>query len=913
MIRYWKYALVLLLVLVAGMQDASAQRRRGEVNRRFQQTLEKTAPKDTLTPAQLDSIRTRRDSLHRADSVFKADSMALLGKSSLERPAFTNAADSSLEVFSNGQRKIFYWGGVTVEYQDFKLTADYMEYDMNTATVYARGTLDTLTGDWKGMPEMTQGGKTYRMEELRYNFNSGKALIHNMVTQEDEGLLQGKNIKMLPDKSINITEGMYTVCDLEEPHYFLKLKLAKVVTQPSQKTVFGPAIPYVEGVPLPIMLPFGFVPEKPTRATGMLMPTFGEEKARGFFAKDMGMYFVIGDYFDLSVTGDVYTLGSWALNVNSRYMVRYKFTGNFGFNYSHDQTGEKGAADFFETSNFGVRWSHQQDSKAVPGTSFSASVNFSSPSNNRYNSHSINETLQNQISSSISFSRNWNGKFNLSVNALHSQNSRDSSYTFTLPNITFSVTRFYPFKQKNRVGKEKFYEKFSLGYNTTLQNKINFKASEFNKPGFYDKFQNGMSHNFQIGLPNFTLANYINIAPSVSYGMNWFFRKTEKSYDPDTGQVVDHDSGMFRAFGITQTYSFSAAASTRLYGLFQFGAHRKVQAIRHVITPSISVNFQPELGTRANGWRSLDYTDTLGVAHHLDYNIYQGQVNSYPSKGRNGGLSFSFGNNLEAKVSDFRDTTGTGYKKVKLLDQLNINGSYNFLADSLRLSNIGVSMSTNVFGKVGISANANFDPYLTVLANGQAVRINKLRALDNWRRPLHLTNASASLSYTFSGEGRMTGNDGRGSASSSPADYYQRFYYHPVTGEYIPGGYLYYMNPNSPWSVNFNYNFNYTSYYGVLNGELVLRKNFTQTVGLNGNFKITPRLSIQAQTGFDLMAMKLTTTQVSFSYDLHCFNISVSWIPIGTYRSYSFRIAANASALADLLQLRKNESWWDRR
>ena len=897
-----------------GVQDVSAQRRRREPNRRFQQTLERSFPRDTLTPAQLDSIRARRDSLHRADSVFKADSVEMLGKSSLDRPAFSNAADSSLEVFSDGQRKIYYWGGVSVEYQGMKLTADYMEYDMNTSTVYARGTKDTLTGEWKGMPEMSQGGKTYKMEELRYNFESGKARITNMVTQEDEGLLQGKNIKMLPDKSINITDGMYTVCDLEEPHYYLKLKLAKVITEPSQKTVFGPAIPYIEGVPMPFMLPFGFVPEKPSRATGLLMPTFGEENARGFYARDMGMYFVIGDYFDLSVTGDIYTLGSWAVDVNSRYKVNYKFSGSFSFTYSNDQTGERGSTDFFQTKNFGVRWSHQQDSKAHPGTSFSASVNFSSPSNSRYNSRSINETLQNQISSSVSYSRNWNGKINLSVNALHSQNSRDSSYTFTLPNITFSVNRFYPFKQKNRVGKEKLYEKISFGYNTTLQNKINFKASEFGQPGFIDKFQNGMAHNFQIGLPNFTVLNYINVAPGVTYGMNWFFRKTEKEFDPAQNKVVDVDSGQFGTFGITQNYSFSASASTRLYGMFNFGKYRKIQAIRHVITPSISFGFRPELGTHANGWRTLEYVDTLGNPHTLDYNIYAGQVNSAPGKGRNGSISFSFGNNLEAKVSDFRDTTGLGYKKVKLLDQLTINGSYNFLADSLRLSNIGVTMSTSVFGKVGISGNLNFDPYVTTLdaSHTRVVRINRLMALDNWRQPLRLANASASLSYTFSGDGSMHGNDGSGK-SGSASSAYQRIYYHPITGEYIPGGYLYYMNPNSPWSVSFNYSFSYSSSYGVTNGQLVKNNRISQTLGLSGNIKLTPRLSVQATSGFDLTAMKLTTTQVSFAYDLHCFNISVSWIPTGTYKSYSFRIAANASALADLLQVRRNESWWDHR
>ena len=892
------------------MESISAQRqRRRRDTGAFQQSAEALLPKDTLTQAQIDSIQARRDSLHFRDSVARADSVNLLGKSSLDRPAFSTAKDSMLTVLTDGHRMIYYWGDVTVTYQNMKLTADYMEYDMNAGTVYARGTLDTLTGEWKGRPEMTQDGSTYKMEELRYNFDTRKARITNMITQQDEGLLQGRNIKMMPDKSVNITHGMYTVCDLEHPHYYMYLTSAKVITKPSQKTVFGPAITYVEDVPLPLALPFGFVPKKPNRATGMLMPTFGEEAARGFYLRDMGMYFVLGDYFDLSVTGDYFTLGSWALDVNSRYKVNYKFNGTLAVNYSNDQTGERGSTDFFQTRNFGVKWSHSQDSKAHPGTTFSASVNFSSPSNSRYNSRSVNEALQNQISSSISYARNWNGKFNLSINALHNQNSRDSSYSFTLPNVTFSVSRFYPFKQKNRVGKEKFYEKFSLAYNTALQNRVNFKSYEFGKPGFIDKFQNGMTHNFQIGLPSFTVMKYINISPGVSYGQNWFFRKTEKQFNAETNKVEDIDSGQFSTFGITQTYSGSVSASTRIYGMFNFGKYRKLQAVRHVVTPSISASFRPELGTHANGWRTLNYTDTTGVAHSLDYNIYAGQLNSYPSKGKTASMSFSLGNNLEAKVRDLRDTSGTGSKKIKLIDNLNFSGSYNFLADSLKLSNIGATLSTSVFGKLGLSANANFSPY-AIDAYGKVY--NRFMFRDNWRKPLRLTAASASLSYSFSGKGTTNGNDGRKSGSGdSPADYYQRIYYHPVTGEYIPGGYLYYLNPNVPWSVNVNYSFSLNRTWGYTNGVVSRTDRYTQTLGLSGNIKLTPRMSLNAQSGVDLMAMQLTTTQVSATYDLHCFNISVSWVPTGMYKSYSFRIAANAAALADLLRFKRSESWWD--
>ena len=870
---------------------------------------------DTLR-AGLDSTASRRDSLRRADSTSRADSLSLLEKSSLTRPAFSGAKDSIRQDFSNGQRKMYYWGEVEVSYENIKLKADYMEYDMATGTVYARGTYDSLSREWKGQPEMTQGKQTFSMEEIRYNFNTRKARITNMITREDDGILHGKNIKMMPDRSINITKGKYTVCDLEHPHYYLKLSSAKVVTKPSQKTVFGPAHLVVEDVDLPIGIPFGFIPKRPDRATGLLMPSFGEENARGFYLRDAGMYFVLGDYFDMSLTGDYYTLGSWAANLNSRYMVKYKFNGNLAINYSVDQTGEKGSTDFFQSKNFGVRWSHSQDSKAHPGTSFSASVNFSSPSNSRYNSHSVSEALQNQISSSISYSKNWNGKFNLSVNALHSQNSRDSSYSFTLPNITFSVSTFYPFKIKNRVGKERIYEKFALGYNTSLQNKINFKASEFGEPGFLDKFQNGMTHNFSIKLPDFTLLKYLNVAPSVSYGMNWFFRKSEAYFDRETNSVKMEMGKQFGHFGTTHNYSGSVSMSTRLYGMYDFGKFHKVQAVRHVISPSVSMSFSPEKGKAFNGWRTLNYVDTLGVQKSYDYNIYQGQINSAPGKGKSATMSLSIGNNLEAKVRDMKDTTGTGTKKVKILDQLNLTTGYNFLADSLKMNNVGVSMSTSVFGKLGINGNMNFDPY-AIDGKGRSEegkRINRYNILETGV-PLRLTNVSGSLSYSLSGKGTVKGNDGSksgGGDSGNAADYYRRIYYHPITGEYIPGGWLYYTNPNVPWSVNFNYNFSMNRTYEFINDQLRKKDNYTQTLGVQGNIQLTPKMSVQAQSGWDFTAMKMTTTQFSFRYDLHCFNISVSWVPSGMYQSYSFLISANAAALADLLRFKKSTSYWDK-
>ena len=904
------FVTVLLVILSSVALPAQNDRRSRRQARRSARTdtavsLPDSLSLDSLATFQLDSLALQKDSLARVDSLHRADSLSLLGKSSLELPAFSGARDSIVEVFTEGKRMVYYYGDVKVTYQNIELTAEYMEYDMNTGEVFASGVIDPETGELTGTPVMKQGEDTYEMEKVRYNFNSRKARITNMTTNDDEGILHGRNIKMMADRSINITDGQYTVCDAEEPHYYLALSSAKVITKPTQKTVFGPAHPVIEGVHLPLVLPFGFIPKKPQRATGMLMPTFGEEQSRGFYARDAGMYFVFGDYFDLSLTGDIYTLGSWAVDVNSRYKVNYKFNGSFALTYSNDQKGERGSSDFFQSRNFSVKWSHSQDSKAHPGQTFSASVNFSSPSNGKYNSRSVSEALENQASSSISFSRNWNGKINLSINALHSQNSRDSSYAFTLPNVTFSISTFYPFKRKVRVGKERAYEKISFGYNTSLQNKIAFKASDFGQEGLLNRFQNGMTHSFAIGLPSFTLFNYLNFNPSVSYSQNWFFKKSDYVYNPETDKVEQVEGKQFSAFGITQTYSGSISMSTRLYGMFNFGNYSRIQAIRHVVSPSISVSVSPDLATRANGYRTLNYTDANGKEKEYQYNIYAGQMYSPPGKGRSATANLSIGNNLEAKVRDYKDTTGTGSKKVKILDQLNFSTSYNFLADSLRMNNVGVTLSTSIFEKMNISANANFDPYAV---NEKGQKINKFNDLVDPARPLRLMNASFSTSYSFSGEGTTSGDDGSGGGQP---DAYTRIYYHPITGEYIPGGWLYYTNPKSPWSISFNYSFNYAKQYAYTNEKLTVKNNFTQTLGINGNIKLTPKLSLTASSGVDLMALKITATQISASYDLHCFNIQVSWVPTGTWKSYSFRIAANASTLSDVLRFKKSSSYWD--
>lgn len=916
---------------VSVREDGDGERRRPRRERRndrdnLPSADERVRPSeqklDSLVRSRLDSTTiARMDSIQRAkrDSIARVLADTTTSKpGAIDRPAFSGARDSIIEDFTGKYKMIYYYGDVAVEFGEMKMTAEYMEYNMDTKTVFASGIKDTL-GNWIGQPTMTDHGQSYTMEKVIYNFNTRKSRIKNMITQEDEGDIYGKNIKMMPDKSINMRNGRYTVCDKEdEPHFYLNLTAAKVMTEPKQRTVFGPAYMVVEEIPLfPLVLPFGFVPNIQDRATGILIPTFGDEGARGFYMRDLGLYLVMGDYFDIALTGDIYTLGSWQIDMTSRYRVNYKFNGNFNLTYSNDQTGEKGSTDFFQTRNFSVKWSHTQDPKARPGTSFSASVNFSSPSNNKYNSNNINEALTTQTSSSISWSRRWN-KVTLSLSALHNQNSRDSSYSITLPNLSLSVSTFYPFKRKVRIGKEKLYEQISFSYNTSFQNRMNFKASDISKPGFWDNLDNGMTHNFSIGLPSFTLFKYLNVNPSISYGMNWYFRKTTREYNPETGRVEEKEGKVFSSFGATHRYSGSISLDTRIYGLFNFGTQHKLQAIRHMISPSLSVNFQPEMGTAFNGWRTYKYIDANGVEQVLDYNIYSGQLNAPPSRGKTASLTFNINNNFEAKVRDLRDTTGTGTKKIKLIDQLNISGGYNFLADSMKLQNFRVTLSTNIFEKLGVNANMTLDPYAV---NGKGQRVNVYNARQKgWYRPVRLTNASVSLSYTISGEGKINGMDGQQSSgagggagrnSASSSTDYMRSYRHPVTGEYIPGGWLYYVNPNAPWSVSFRYSYVFTRGYKYVNEQLLADNKHTQALSIDANIRITPQLSVQLATGFDLMAMRMTTTQLSATFDMHCFNIQVSWIPSGQWEQWSFKIAANASTLADLLRFKKSTSYWD--
>jgi hypothetical protein len=826
-----------------------------------------------------------------------ADSLSVQRERSLEDPVFSDAKDSIIYDFTGAERMIYYYGDVKVKSGDTEITADYMAYDFETRIVFASGRPDS-TGKLAGTPVMKESGKDYAMQTMYYNFSSGKARINDVITQEGDAYLHGTVIKKMPDNAINVAGGKYTVCEAPHPHFYLKLSRARITPEPNSQTVFGPAYLVIEDVPTPLFLPFGFIPKRNDRSGGFLFPSFGEETARGFYLTGIGWYFVFGEYFDLALTADYFTLGTYGFQAASRYKKMYKFDGSFNLQWRNNVSGLQGSSDYDPRREFSINWRHQQDQKANPNMSFGASVSFMTSSYRRNNSQTNPQmALQSSAQSSISFRKSWEGSpFNLSVNLTHSQNMQDSSYDLTLPNFTLTMNTIYPFKRKNAVGKERFYERFALGYITTFDNKISFKESEWGSPDFWSKLENGMKHNFNIQLPSFNILSHIQLAPSVTYGMTMFFQNITRTYNDSTKRVEDIKSNAFSNLYLSHDLSFGISASTRLYGTFVFGRNAFIQAFRHMISPSISASFRPDLVTW--GW-NRGYTTYRQDSSDVEYYSYAGV---YPAsgRGRSAGLSFSLSNNLEMKIRNKKDTVNGGASKVKLIDNLSLSSSYNFLADSMKLSNISMSLNTNIAGKVAVNANASFDPYAVDINRGGS-RIGKY-AVSAGQGLARLISFGFSFGYQFKG-----GENGFKNKAPS-LDGIQ--HYHPETGEYLYTEYQFYQDFKAPWSLGFNYSFNYnTNYTQNALGIGIKQNNYVQSLGLNGQVKLTEAMNVSVASGFDFKNLKLTMTTFNIHYDLHCFEFAVSWTPFGSYRSWNFHFNAKSSMLADLLKYEKHASY----
>ena len=835
-------------------------------------------PRDTLAADTLAADTMQRDTARKPRKATGFLDGAIEGKST----------DSLVYDVRNKLVYVYNEGDVT--YQNSNLKADFMRIDMTDKTVFAYGKPDSLDG--KAIvtkPEFSDGSASYQMDTITYNFATEKAKIKGVATQQGDGWLVGGSVKKMPDNTINIQDGMYTTCDeTDHPHFYLAMTKAKV--QPGKKVITGPAYLVMEDVPIYFLgIPYGFFPINMGPKSGLLMPSYGEDGTRGFFLRDLGYYITLGDYADLAVRGGFYTLGSWEASAASRYIKRYKYSGSFNIQYSNIKTGEKGEPDYLKQSNFRVQWTHSQDAKANPGSTFSASVNFATSGYNRYSANTLNDILSTQTNSSISYSKSWTGTpFSLSANMAISQNSSNQSISLTLPTVVFNVSRIYPFKRKEKTGKDRWYEKISMQYTGKMTNSVTTTESEIFTKKTLENMKNGIEHSIPVSA-SFNVFNYINLSPSFNYNEKWFFKKVEYEWNPMTNKVdtMANDYGFYRLYN----YSMSVSASTTVYGMYDFTKKkrdRKIQAIRHVLTPSIGFSYTPDFGDFKYGYYKSLQRDSLGTTQ--TYSPYAQNAYSVPSSGRNMSMNFSLSQNLEMKVLSKRDTSGV--KKIKLIDELRISGSYNFLADSMRLSTIPISFRTTLFGNFGINLSATLDPY-RLTPDGK--RINKLFF------PGRIVSTGWSFGYTFKSRddrSQTAIND----ITSIPPEYMNPFY--DPYGTMDPVLRRQYMAQTYyDFSLPWNFGFNYTVNYSITTGNYPpkgYKKNVTQTVGFNGSLNLTPKMGITFQGGYDIKANRLTTSSVSITRDLHCWQMSFSWIPFGTYRSWSFNIGVKAASLSDL-------------
>ncbi|MFW5831928.1 MAG: putative LPS assembly protein LptD, partial [Prolixibacteraceae bacterium] len=651
------------------------------------------------------------------DTVTATDTMVVdsVAEPVIEAPINYNAEDSII-VSLDGQ-KVFLYNNAQVTYQQIELTAYFIELDLETKEVYAEGMTDT-TGTLIQKPVFKDGSEEFESKTLRYNFDTEKGIITEVVTEQGEGFVHSKRTKKISAEAFVLRDGKYTTCNAEHPHFYLHLSKAKVIS--NNKIITGPAYMVLEDFPLYFpFIPFGYFPNTPTYSSGILVPRYGEEQNRGFFLRDGGYYWAASEYFDLAVQGDIYSKGSWGTALNTNYRKRYKFSGGFNFNYAINKYGDRGLDTYRRTPQFAVTWSHSQDPKANPNRKFSASVNFSTSGYDRQNAYSAERYLSSQKSSSISYSRKFeNSPFNMSLNLRHSQNSRDSTLTLSMPEMTFSMAKTYPFRKKNRSGPVRWYENFGFNYTGNLKNTVTAHESKILDQSLAQDWKNGIRHNIPITLPGFNLMNHINVTPSFSYNEKWYFKKLDYSYAPDgvqdiRGLPVDVDTipGLNRVYD----YAYSLSSSTNIYGMFlPRNPNSRIKGIRHKMTPSVSFSYRPDFGDPRFGYYQAVPVDESGTIRYFDVNA-GGVYGGSPGRGASGSVNFSLNNNVEMKVLDVKDTTQTEsdeqFKKVKLIDNLSLSTSYNLIADSLNMAPVSVRARTTISG-VSINMSGIVDPYI---------------------------------------------------------------------------------------------------------------------------------------------------------------------------------------------------------
>jgi len=776
-------------------------------------------------------------------------------------------------------------GSAEVTYGDINITADSIVFNMATNDVYAVGVKDTL-GIITGKPVLDYGDSDFESDTLRYNFKTGKAIVKNIVTTQEEGLLRSSVAKMLDDGSSNLYKSTYSTCELDTPHFYIDLDKAKIY--PGKKIISGPANLVFEGVPLPVYLPFAYFPiQTKTAASGLILPKYNYEENRGFALTNGGFYFAASEYFDLSLTGSIYTNGTWLTDISTKYNKKYKYSGNFGFSFANNISGHKGLEDYNESTNYSLRWAFNQDAKAKPGTKFSANVNMSSSGYDKNNSYDVEQHITTTKTSSISYAKSWAGTpFNLTASMNHSQNSANETVTLNLPKISFTASRIYLFKRRNQVGSSKWYEDISIQYTANLNNQINTYDSLMFTKEVFSNMKNGFSHQIPLSI-QFTPFKNFSITPSLSYKGVLYTQKLDKNWDEAAGAIdVDTLSGLF--YGHSINPSLSVGYTPQIFGTYEFiNPDAKIEAIRHVLKPSVTFSYVPFLERLSTDmYNEVQYNDDGDTK---EYSIFEGGVYGTPSlSSRSGTINFGLNNVLEAKVKQQSDTTGKA-QVVKLVDNFSITTSYDIFADSMNWNPVSMSLRTTVAKKISISSSAKFSLY-GLDSDGSSIDSYQY-SID--KKLMRLTNMSASASFSLSD--LLKGDKEGGSAASNVSSLPDPSGVGPSEAVDLLG----YPEMDIPWTMNVSYSLTYS--------KPKFEPNLSQTLSLNGSVTLTDNMSIGYRTGYDFTNKEITTTQISINRDLHCWNMAVSWIPVGNLKSWSFLIRVDASLLSDLKYERKKD------
>lgn len=834
-------------------------------------------------------------------AIASAPSRMRYTKVDLDAPVLFNSSDSMLIVRRDSA---FMYGSSSVTYGDIKLDAEQIEMNLRDNTVYAVGREDT-TGELIGKPVFSQGGTDYEAKTMRYNFQTEKGYIKNVITQQGEGYLTGGTTKKDSTGNFYIGDGRYTTCDNhEDPHFYFQMTKAKV--RPGKNVVFGPTYMVLAGLPLPLALPFGYFPFTDSYASGIIVPTFGDDYNRGFYLRDGGYYFAINDNIDLALTGEIYTKGSWGINARSTYAKRYKYNGNFSLNYLKTILGEKGSPDHSVQTNFQILWSHSQDSKANPNMSLSASVNFTTSgyTRNDLNSYYSPSFTENTKSSTVNMTYRFPGtKWSLSTTMNVTQRTQDSTLAVSFPNVTLTMSQIYPFKRKKAVGAEKWYEKIKLSYSGLFQNSLTAKQDVFFQKSLIKDWRNGMRHTVPISA-TFNVFNYINITPSVNLTDRMYTTKVNRSWDAERNVEV-----MDTAYSFYNVWDFTASVSmdTKVYGFFQpIGPlGKKIKMIRHVMTPSISFSGNPDFSSPFFGYYGqYDYVDTRGQQQMKKYSYFPNSLFGVPGQGKSGTVSFSLANNLEMKVKSDNDSIGE--KKISLIENLNIQESYNFAADSLNWSDLTTSILLRLTKGFNLNLSATWDVYTYALNEaGNPVRVNKTR-LAAGKGIGRLMRTGTSFSYTFNNDtfkkknkkDNPNDNNGQDNNQNSGAmnERNQRDKENEGSGEFSADGY---SKWEVPWSLTLNYSVNYG--YGTFNKQkMEYDSKITQNLSFSGNIRPTPNWNFSLSASYNFDTHKIAYMNCNISRDLHCFSMSASFVPVGPYKSYNFHIAVKSAMLSDL-------------